>query len=197
VRPEATLVVVGGDGQPFTIDRFPDTELSIQQRVSFGVVFGRSIEIRARGDRIAVGNTDAFSIRIYSGSGQLLRVVRQARELPAVTRDDFERAKPASFPSTPVGAQMRAAVEQMPRPATYPAFGELRFDGGGNLWVQEFAREWDERRTWQIFSPEGRLLGRLEVPASHTLLDVSARHALVRVIDELGVHRVRSYLIER
>ena len=197
VRPTATLLTVPREGEASTVGSYPDTELSIREGVNFGVVFGRSIEVRGRGDRIAVGNTDSYSIRVYGGGGQLLHVIRQARQLPAVTEGDFERARPSTFPTTPVGARMRAAVEQMPKPATYPAFAELRFDSQGNLWVKEFARQWDERHEWQVFGPDGRLVGRLSLAASHTLLDATQTHALVRVVDELDVQKVRVYRLEK
>ena len=70
-------------------------------------------------------------------------------------------------------------------------------DGQGNLWVQEFALESDPRVSWQVFSGEGRLVGRLSAPFSHALLDATATHALFRVTDELGVQRLRVYRLTR
>jgi hypothetical protein len=198
VRPNATILTLSADGaSTATVGTFPDSEVSIYQGVSFGVIFGRSIELWGRGDRIAIGNTDAYRIRVYSADGRLLHIVRQTREPRRFTEEEYQAARPATFPSSPVGARMKGAVDQMPRPDALPAFADVRMDGEGNLWVQEFALESDPRTSWQVFSGEGRLIGRLSAPSSHTLLDATAAHALFRVTDELGVHRLRVYRLAK
>jgi hypothetical protein len=196
VRPNATVVTIRSDGAlGTTLGSFPDAELSRYNRAVAPLVFGRGLRVAARGDLIAVANTDAYSIRIYSSAGRLQRIVRQQRQPQPISDADYLRAKPPIPPTSrsPLGP----AYEQMKKPSTYPAFEALLLDSVGNLWVQDFARTWDTSLVWQVFDIAGRLIGRITVPSTHKLLDATPTRAMFRVTDALDVQHVRVYSIQK
>jgi hypothetical protein len=209
-RPPRKLSRVGADGTGVAlIGSFPGGEnYVIPNVVGMGVVFGRGLHADARGDRIAVGNDDAYGIRVYDGEGALLHVVRQTREPVPVQPGDFERGLPPPFrPGAPpnfFSERSKPAIEQMTRHTTFPAYGygdgassSLRFDTEGNLWVAEYTPLWVETTSLQAFDHEGVFVGRLDLPARFRVLDIGADWILGRTQDELDVERVVLYGLER
>src|SRR5207237_2251963 len=101
-----------------------------------------------------------------------------------------------------LGRQIMPLVEQMYRYTTFPAFGgetnpgAIRFDNAGNLWVQEYRLNLDDPDRWQSFSPVGAFVGRLDLPAKTTLLDIGTDYALLKVIDEFDIEHVVLYGLE-
>jgi hypothetical protein len=197
-----------------TLGEFPGTEVmtggATRAMTTGPVIFGRRLHVRARGDRIAVGNDDRYSVRIYDGSGKLLHVVRQTRAPVTVRPDDFERALPPTLrggatPNGALGRNLRAMIDDvMYRYTTLPAYGgagsetsSLRFDPAGGLWVQEYQIESEEPAAWQAFDRDGVFLGRLALRARATLLDVGADWVLLRTLDELDVEHIQLYGLER
>jgi hypothetical protein len=209
-RRPSTIFVLGREGGIETeIGPFPGIESSVVMNelgpTMFGVVLGRSLHAAARGDRVAAGNDDAYSIRTYHANGDLTGIVRQAREPVPVASGDFERALPEVLrpdsPPSPAKARVQANIDQMPRHPTFPAFGSLsprvlRFDRSGNLWVREYQPPWDESASWQVFDASGAVLGRLDFPEGVELLDIGQDWILTRDRDELDVERVVLYGLE-
>lgn len=74
----------------------------------------------------------------------------------------------------------------------HPAGVNLRTDRAGRVWIVE-RHNWQDigAMRWLIFDVNGRAVAHLaEPPGSLTILDADETHALVRMTDELGVHRV-------
>jgi hypothetical protein len=170
------------------------------------LVFGRGLHVSARGDRIAVANDDAYSIRIYDAAGKLLQVVRERREPVRVRAGEWEEALPPALrPDAPRGVgQFQRNVEQQPRLATKPLFGGncfspcMLFDQPGNLWVKEYdATNADDGSVWHVFDPQGVFTGVFVVPPRMTILDAGADWVLMNVKDDLDVEHVVLYGLER
>lgn len=203
-RRTRSLLWVEPDGTVSPFGEFPGEEISRTRSATAGVVFGRGLEIEARGGRIAVGNTDAYSVRMYGPTGEPVQVVRQVRDPVPVQPGDFERALPEPFrPGAPPGQSrmaqnIRPAIEQMPRLTTLPAFMDVRLDGAGTLWVADYRVGWlATPLVWSAFAPDGTYLGRLDVPDRFTVLDIGTDWILARTVDELDVERVVLYGLER
>lgn len=208
-RQREQILRIGPDGVSVeALGSFPGSEQSmIQGAASLEVVFGADLYAAARGDQIAVGNSDAYRVRIYNAELTLRYIISQSRLSASVRPGDFERELPpmlrADAPTSPIGTQLRPVVEQMPRHETLPAFGGtcalscLRFDQVGNLWVQEFRPRWEEGSSWQAFDRNGVLFARLELPPRFSVLDIGPDWVLGRTRDHLDVERVVLYELLR
>jgi hypothetical protein len=208
-RNPVTVVWMGLDGgtvSPFA--EFPGAESFRFNYSSMPLVFGRGLHIVASGDRIAVANDDAYSIRVYDMTGKLLQVVRERREPVPVRAGDFEAAIPPA-PAPLPGDRFLRNLEAQPRLRTKPPFGGgcpyscLRFDRAGNLWAREYMPGTNflfgnnPGSVWHIFNPQGVFTGSLIIPPKTVILDAGADWVLVNQRDDLDVEHVVLYGLER
>ncbi len=201
--PKRVLRVAPDGASTSAFGAFPGAEVSMAGRSGFPVIFGRDLHVAARGDRVAVGNDDSYSIRIYDGSGALLHVVRQTREPARVQPGDFDRVFPEGLrPDAPPSAMktaMAPALEHMPHVTTFPAYGDLLLDRSGRLWVPEYDPTGFNAKSssYQAFDDDGVFLGRLDLPDGATILDAGPDWLLARSQDDLDVERVVLYRLVR
>jgi hypothetical protein len=167
---------------------------------SYRVTFGRDLHVFGRDDRVAVGNDDAFSVRVYDPSGTLLHVVRLAVPSKQVTAADFDRVLDELLDrveAEPFRERIRAGFEQMPRHGTLPAYASIRLDEQRRLWVEESQLPWDQGPVlWYVFDENGELQRSVEMPESLTVLDIAYGFVSGVIRDELGTERVRLYRLE-
>jgi len=164
------------------------------------MTFGRSLLVKVAGDRIAVGTTDDFAIRIYGPDGVLREIIRQRRVPVPVEMSDVARFNDsllATVEHEVSRRHYREMFELMPRHETFPAFARVHLDRAGNLWVQEYSRPGDERSVWQVFDQEGVFAARVEVPWGLQVLDIGEEHILGVVRDEVEVERLRLYGLDK
>jgi hypothetical protein len=196
-----------------TVGEFPGTEssnLSLSGVGAMGVAFGRGAFHAAAGDRIAVGTNDSFSVRLYGADNQLFRVVRQEGGNPPLGPDEIDRFVARVLESygrtEEARVRLETGLQQMPRHATLPAFGALRVDRVGNLWVQSYTRPEALAGDWQVFDPDGVLVARLKMPSLaglatgatyFTILDIGADYVLGLVQDAQQFERVVLYRIAK
>ncbi len=81
----------------------------------------------------------------------------------------------------------------MPFPETMPAYADLLVDAEDNLWVEEYRRPGVEAARWQVFDPDGELLGAIETPRRFNVFEIGGDFVLGRWVDELDVEHVQLY----
>jgi hypothetical protein len=202
-RPQAVVWFDADAGSVRPFAEFPGAQVfEMAPMNAMPLVFGRGLDVTARGDRIAVGNNDAYSVRVYDSAGKLLHVVRQQRDPVPASESDWQNALPPAFrpgaPTPPRPSPFKAAFDQQPHLDSKPLYGNLRFDQAGNLWVQDYKENnfvMDE--SWQAFDTNGAFIGSLELPTRHTVLDIGADWILLRALDDLDVEHVLLYGLER
>jgi hypothetical protein len=74
-----------------------------------------------------------------------------------------------------------------------PAYRRFRVGADEHLWIEDYRRPGDETPVWQVFDPQGRLLGPVALPVGFDALDFGADYVLGRTTDELDVERVLLY----
>jgi hypothetical protein len=202
-RRRVMIDVLSADGASvLNLGEFPGQELSKVEVGLGGLVpaFSRTAYTFAAGDQIAVGTSDAFSVRLFDVAGDVTRIVRQNRE-PAPTDPQAKEAlvedwmKQARDDQRP---ELAAGLDQLTRHETLPAFGAVRLDRTGNLWVQEYVALGVEAiGDWQVFDPNGVLLARVRMPqhgpvgkSYFTILDIGEDYVLGRIQDERPLERV-------
>ena len=78
-------------------------------------------------------------------------------------------------------------------PETMPAYGELRTDRTGRLWVQETLVPPDTIGRFTAFDRDGRMLGTITLPPSFRVLEFGDDYVLGVAKDELEVEQLRLY----
>jgi hypothetical protein len=166
------------------------------------VVFS-SMTVTAAAEGVAyVGITDTYEIAAYAPTGEVRRIIRKTHAPRVVTEADKERYQELiRSRAAPTGnAQMRAMMQQMSAvmadaefAETFPAFGRMLVDAGGNLWVSDSRPSDDEPQHWTVFDSDGRLLGGTTIPAKLVVTEIGADYVLGHQTDELEIQHILLY----
>jgi hypothetical protein len=160
------------------------------------IPFGCSPHTAAFGNGFFFGRGDSYAVGYYSGDGTLTRSIRKWQPNRTVTADDTEQYIERSLEGIEDEGERRIVenlLADVPFPATMPAYGNLRVDSEGHLWVEEFRRPGDDQPRWTVFDPTGRMLGRVETPRRFTVYQIGRDYVLGRWRDEIDVEHVRLY----
>lgn len=147
----------------------------------------------------------SYSIDEYDDGGGLRRIIRLTRELRPVT-DEVKAAYEAEMrdlimaPGTPIeGGSPEEVLEMMlagPYPTHLPTFSRLHVDPGGNLWAHHYPYGTDDDgNEYFVFSPDGRHLGMVELPAGLWVYQIGTDFVLGRMTGDLDVNYVHLYAI--
>ena len=145
---------------------------------------------------IAVTGGDVYEVHLIDAAGSLSHVARLAEQPPSLS-DEHLDALIANWPGMnadpdPAAVRgMRAMLEGFPLPATIPAYTNLVFADTGELWAQRYHLPGASMLRWDVFHPDGRYLGRVDVEASFEIHAVSEGQLLGVHEDELGVQCVQ------
>jgi hypothetical protein len=162
--------------------------------------FGRSFELATGNSLVYLGQTDSYEIRAYTHAGQLRQTLRVNLDAVPVTGAmiaAFKEHDLELYGDSALIAGFRRLREAMPYPATAPAFSALAVDWQQNLWVRTHPLYPDSSTTWHVFSPAGRLSGRVELPASFEPKIFADTIVMGVWTDADDVEHLRSYRLER
>ena len=67
----------------------------------------------------------------------------------------------------------------------------------GYLWVEDFQRPGAEDRAWNVFDPQGVLVGRVTLPESFSPREIGGDYILGMGWDELNVEYIQMYPLSR
>lgn len=164
-----------------------------------GLTFGRQQFTALSGERAVVGENDGRSFFLVGRDGSLERIVRVAGSLRPVEAGAFEQVRDEALEqssSDELRDMWRDMFDAMPRHETYPAYRRILVDAARRIWLEDYAGPSDVGRTWTVFDPDGRMLGRVEVPEGLLILDIGADYVAGVYRDELEVEHVQLYGLE-
>ena len=148
-------------------------------------------------DAIALTMGDAYEVRILDPDGRHIRLVRWAGRDRTVTEAHVAAAREEAIRSATNVEQRRQALSFFDAAPVAEQFGTvsgLRAAPDGGFWVEEWRRPGDpEGQRWLAFDGDGRLRGRVALPASATLTRVGERQMIVIEQDELDIEYVSLY----
>lgn len=188
-------------GEVAEVGSFPHDEIIVAEVPGGGRFFGtppfgRSTSRAVGPDGFHVGDQESFEVRGHGVDGSLHRVIRLAGmdltltpDLVAATRAETED------PSNPAPAWVDRLWDHIP--STRPAFSGIMVDALGHVWVAEYVAANAPPRKWLVFSPEGALLGLVEVPAGLRVTEIGADHIVGVSHDDLGVERIHRHALRR
>jgi hypothetical protein len=142
----------------------------------------------------------AYEIEVYDPSGTLVRIIRLEQDLIPVTPEDGTRYIESTVEGVgdpEQAAGIRSYLGALPLPDVFPPHGELLADALEHLWVEDFQRPGAENRTWNVFDPQGALVGRVILPEKFKPLEIGRDYVLGLGSDEMNVEYVRIYGLQR
>ena len=200
-RFSAFYVRYGPDLAPLdTIARRPGDDFFTQPcgrgMCGYEPPFARSTSAGFHGDRLWIGTADRYEIEVIDMTGRVIRSIRDARPFHEVSGANAARQREA-FLSTARSPERRAELEKvyamMTVPKAMPAYGELRVDRGGALWVEEYRATEDAPSRWTVFDSTGRVLGTVGTPRGLRIDDIGDDYLLGVYRDSLDVEHVRMH----
>lgn len=163
------------------------------------VPFGKSPQIAVKGDVLYFGSQDRYEVMTFGSDGSLRTIVRLVRPPVPVTAADLEslieeeldglNGNDARF--------LRQAFAKMPVMEFRPAHGAISADREGFLFVEEFRAPGIESVPVNVFDPDGRLVGRFEIPADIEILEIGPDYLLALHEDAMDVEFVHLYELTR
>jgi hypothetical protein len=163
-------------------------------------------------DDFIVGTAESPEFRRYSPNGALEQIVRWADHdraasgrLLASWTDFLEAWLESLPPQERVG--MREILDAIPRPETFPAYGDIVTDDDGRTWVGAYrpgqlglvvayiGRLRVPATRWLVFDVDGSLAAAARTPEGFRLYAVRDSRAWGVFTDDLDVESVRAYEI--
>ena len=170
-----------------------------------GFHFQPSPQIAMGPEGFFVTEGDSYSIGAYDASGQLLGIIRLAREPRPVTDDvraaneNEIRTRIRGYGDRVEGGSPDEVIERAlsaPYPPHLPTFESLHVDPEGNIWAgQRRYGPGDDMTDFFVFAKDGRYLGIVEVPATLSVLQIGSDFILAHSSDDLDVQYVHLYRI--
>jgi hypothetical protein len=178
-----------------SLGTFPGSERWGVERGTRPHPFGKATVLAVADDVLYVGTADAFEIEVFDLAGDLIRLIRGPEEDRRITEQYLDAYRTARLAD--VDPAERPAIEReirdMPMPDAFPAYGAIRLDPQGFLWVEHWRRPGASDAKWWVFDQSGRMLGTVVFPLDLTVTEIGEDYVLGVVRDELGVERVRLY----
>lgn len=178
-------------------------EFFVDSRLGGLYPFGRWTRADVYDGRLYIGDPGAPEVLVYSADAGLERIIRYARPRERVTDELYEAVVERQIElqqRSPLGgdpAQWRSFYKAMPRPEALPAYGAMRVDALGHIWLQDWRPSMERGpRRWTVLDPDGRWLGALTLP-DIDVHDIGADYVLGVWKDEFDVEYVRLYALER
>jgi hypothetical protein len=154
--------------------------------------FGASGNVAMLADGFQESAGERREIRERTSQGRLARITRVCGAPLPVTPADIATVRDSILGS--LTGRLRTEYEEilstLPFPRTKPGYTQLLVDAAGRIWAKDFA---SNPRGWHVFTPAGRLLGTVQMPAGATPVEIGRDFVLATYVDRDGVTSVRLY----
>ena len=117
----------------------------------------------SRGGDLATAWSADYRVAILDAAGDTVRVIERETEPVPVTEEEWEAGLTEYRDYVDEYGAGGCEPRSPDRPQFKPLMAEIFIDYVGRMWVEA---ERPEGRTWEIFDPEGRLIGRMPAIAS-------------------------------
>jgi hypothetical protein len=201
VRDTSLVVHLHSDGVVAdTIGRFPTTEYFVwgdgTTTTAASRAFGRSLAYAVGDARVYLGDTERYEISGYSPGGMLEWILRRSGAPRKVTGADIQAYKEVDrrrLVDARFRQQMERLLAEMPYPGEMPAFGDLKTDVLGDVWVSEYKAPGADSLRWTVYDPEAKPVARVSLPAELQVTQIGVDFVLGLWRDEVDVEHVRLY----
>lgn len=166
-----------------------------RDRVQAPVPFAEGARFQARDDRIVLTHPAGEPVLEVVDEGRLVRRIHLEREPERVTGRivDEELDGPTRTPAA--AALLREHRAELPIPDSRPAWNWVRLGPAGEIFALRHGTLLSGE-VWDVFDPDGRWRGTLELPDEHHLMDVGRGLLVVTEMAELRGPRVAVFGFE-
>lgn len=204
-KTSTVLVFTVRDGEVSAeVGEFVDRKLGAN---GLGLGFGGQAVLAVADSLIWYAHTSRFEFRVVDRDGSVLRIVRVNRTPRPVTEEDMAQARARveeSLARQGATAATARRIMETEFADTHPVHGQMLVDALRYLWVAGSRRSLldsdhpeERQERWDVFDPDGRLLGRVTTPDGFRVAQIGEAFVLGVHTDALGVERVRLYRLER
>lgn len=167
----------------------------------------------ARRERVCAGYSSAFDVTCYDATGKMVFRIVRATQLRRVSEADRALVRAAFLDANrdappAIRKQMESAANEFMFADRIPAFSRLILAATGELWVSQFDPAVNlpgrsallapnEPRRWDVFSPDGRWLADVELPARFVPYDMERDVVIGVTFDADDVERVTMWRLVR
>jgi hypothetical protein len=160
--------------------------------------FGRKLSLTAFGDGLLAGDGSDFSVAHHAASGEISAVHRMEWKTREVSSSDiaaYKRGVQANA-QPPRAAVLQKLVDEMPYPASYPAYRRFVSDRALRVWLEVYPNSGQPADTWAVFDTVTRRMSVVMLPARFRLLAVSATRLCGVSRDELDLESVQCFSVQ-
>jgi hypothetical protein len=181
------------------------------------VIFSQRATSSVAGRQVFYGFPDTFAVRVFTGEGKLVRIIRRAWTPVPVTRaqiNAYKNVQIAAVGRSAGGQRGRGGPDQQRGmdeaifAKSYPAFENIVADAGGGVWVQDGVRAGEvvpdatmarppQPTRWSVFDGGGRWLGDVQMPPRFRPMEIGVDYVLGLTSDDDGLEFVTLYRIEK
>lgn len=157
----------------------------------------RTGALAGHGSRLALGSGIEPSVEVHDTTGRLVQLIRLDEKPASITAAEMEAGVGMTQGANlKTGASFKVPTPKG-APMTWPAYGELRYDPLGRLWMEDYTKQlgtgW-----WTVFAASGESLGRMQLPKSAKgtpplVVGFTRDAVLVRRLDDDGAPHVTAY----
>lgn len=146
---------------------------------------------------VYVVDTDRYEIQVFGLEPASRSLIRRAQDGPVVSASDrqafVERYR--GFIARNPGGQgdMERWLAAVTYPKTKPPISRVHADRLGHLWVGETPANEIQPVVWLVYGAAGRIMARVELPATFTPMDIGGDYVLGRVRDADGIEFIQMY----
>ena len=163
--PLFLVTCAGTEGSFDTLGEWAGKERYVTSNRWIAVGFGRTTLYDGREDHTVVGTNDSLDLTLYEGTTVRTRV-RGGSAMRMVTpreREEWADLFLDMFPEV-ARADRRRRLEQSEVRDVYPAFGSIKVDAGGRIWIGDYAKLSAEQRLWTVLGADGTPVGSVRLP---------------------------------
>ncbi len=207
LRPPEALLVYDLEGDRVdSIGWTPGYEEYVTDALTGRPLFGKASVLDTHDGRLFVGNSDHMQVEELNSAGDTVRILRIPDFPLALTAEQVEAERDArlDIPLPPGAASLPPffvqAIEDMPSPATRPAYAAMLVDPTGAVWLRPFRGTSEEDggpEHWLVLGPDGAWLGSVGILEDFRVMEIGVDEILGVRTDELDVQHPQVLRLRR
>jgi hypothetical protein len=144
------------------------------------------------GDAIYFGDGEEFVVRKLDLTGKLIQEYRGPDGAgvhllaPPEAKAIVEEFTSQPRMSAAFASMLRTELEKIYVRGKVAFFDSMLVDRTARVWVRESKGYTSSVRTWLVFDPSGRVIGRVSVPKAWSVLEIGGDYILVTTTGDLG-----------
>lgn len=167
-RPEVPVTIAGADGKVRVfLGTFPGTEMTPEFRGATPRRMGRWLRLAMSRNVAWIAPGEDSRLLAFTREGALRLIVRTIGVDHPVTKADLDWHRKLSLDSARAEGRLSRVSKQLDAmipPKTLPAVVALLADTGDYLWVLRYPIAGQAQGGWDIYQPDGVLLGTIVMP---------------------------------